>query len=119
MGENRAVLVGDAAHATIFLTGQGSSLAMIGAYILADELEKNNSIKDAFIAYEKYMKPFAEINQNAVENDGSSILYPKNDEEIEKRNAILKQMENITEENMGSQDLIDITRVIDYPKLND
>lgn len=117
--KNRAVLVGDAAHAPSFLTGQGSSLAMIGAYILADELEKNNSIKDAFIAYEKYMKPFAEINQNAVENDGSSILYPKNDEEIEKRNAILKQMENITEENMGSQDLIDITRVIDYPKLND
>ncbi|HBV03881.1 MULTISPECIES: FAD-dependent monooxygenase [Mammaliicoccus] len=117
--ENRAVLVGDAAHAPSFLTGQGSSLAMIGAYILADELEKNNSIKDAFIAYEKYMKPFAEINQNAVENDGSSILYPKNNEEIEKRNAILKQIENITEENMGSQDLIDITRVIDYPKLND
>lgn len=117
--ENRAVLVGDAAHAPSFLTGQGSSLAMIGTYILADELEKNNSIKDAFIAYEKYMKPFAEINQNAVENDGSSILYPKNNEEIEKRNAILKQIENITEENMGSQDLIDITRVIDYPKLND
>lgn len=117
--KNRAVLVGDAAHAPSFLTGQGSSLAMIGAYILADELEKNNSIKDAFIIYEKYMKPFVEINQNAVENDGSSILYPKNDEEIEKRNAILKQMENITEENMGSQDLIDITRVIDYPKLND
>ncbi|KQX69460.1 hypothetical protein ASD48_40530 [Streptomyces sp. Root1310] len=37
----RVALVGDAAYAPSFLTGQGSSLALVGAYILADALATN------------------------------------------------------------------------------
>ncbi|MFZ4451128.1 FAD-dependent monooxygenase [Salibacterium aidingense] len=117
--KDRAVLVGDAAHAPSFLTGQGSSLAMIGSYILANELKNENNIDDAFSSYEKAMKPFAKINQDAIENEGSTILFPKNEEEMEKRSVILKQMEKIREEGMESHDVIDIARVIDYPNLRE
>lgn len=34
----RVALVGDAAYAPSFLTGQGSSLALVGAYMLAASL---------------------------------------------------------------------------------
>src|SRR3546814_11816813 len=34
----RVVLTGDAAHATSFLSGQGSSCALVSAYVLAGEL---------------------------------------------------------------------------------
>ncbi|MDN8848806.1 oxidoreductase, partial [Staphylococcus aureus] len=79
----------DAAHAPSFLTGQGSSLAMIGAYVLANELKLNNNINDAFESYERTMKPFVELNQNVIGKDSFSIVAPKNNEELEKRNVIL------------------------------
>ncbi|MDN6502873.1 MAG: FAD-dependent monooxygenase, partial [Tetragenococcus koreensis] len=116
--KDNIVLTGDAAHAPSFLTGQGSSLAMIGSYILANELKNNNNINDALSTYEKIMKPFAEINQKAIENEGSFILYPKNEEEMEKRSVILKQLENMNKEDMEAHDMIDITRVIEYPNLS-
>lgn len=36
--EGRVALVGDAAFAPSFLTGQGTSLALVGAYMLAHSL---------------------------------------------------------------------------------
>ncbi len=36
--QGRAALVGDAAYAPSFLTGQGTSLALSGAYVLAHAL---------------------------------------------------------------------------------
>ena len=44
----RVVLVGDAAHAPSFLSGQGSSLALVGAYVLAGELSKHAEPAEAF-----------------------------------------------------------------------
>src|SRR2546430_14253272 len=37
--DGRAVLVGDAGYCPALLTGQGSTLAMMGAYVLAGELK--------------------------------------------------------------------------------
>ncbi|MDW8797133.1 oxidoreductase [Staphylococcus xylosus] len=108
------VLVGDAAHAPSFLTGQGSSLAMIGSYILANELKVNNTLNDAFEAYERVMKPFVELNQGVVQKDSFSIITPKNHGELEKRNTILEQMSNKNEEDYSANDVVDITRSIDY-----
>ncbi|GMQ72491.1 FAD-dependent monooxygenase [Tetragenococcus halophilus] len=116
--KDNIVLTGDAAHAPSFLTGQGSSLAIIGSYILANELKNKNNIDDALSNYEKVMKPLAEINQKAIENEGSFILYPKNEEEMEKRSIILKELENMSTEDMEAHDMIDITRVIEYPNLS-
>jgi 2-polyprenyl-6-methoxyphenol hydroxylase-like FAD-dependent oxidoreductase len=61
--KGRVALVGDAAYAASPASGQGTSLALVGAYVLAAELAGHNSHDDAFVAYEQRMRPFAEANQ--------------------------------------------------------
>jgi len=46
--QGRIGLVGDAAYGPSFFTGQGASLAMVGAYVLAVELLKANHHTEAF-----------------------------------------------------------------------
>lgn len=46
------MLLGDAAYAPPPLTGQGTSLAILGAYVLAQELSRNRDDESA--AFEKY-----------------------------------------------------------------
>lgn len=92
----RVALVGDAAHSPSLLSGQGTSLALVGGYVLADELGK---VKDgdrratgggdhraAFTRYEKRLRPFVEINQAlATENSGA----PASEESIERAKSAI------------------------------
>jgi 2-polyprenyl-6-methoxyphenol hydroxylase-like FAD-dependent oxidoreductase len=87
----RIVLAGDAAHATSFLSGQGSSMALVGAYILAGEIATKPDHTSAFQAYEKLMRPFAEMNQALVET-GKHIMIPDTQQELEARNEMLRKM---------------------------
>jgi len=62
----RVVLVGDAAYAASAASGQGTSLALVGAYVLAAELAGLAEAADhtaAFAAYETRMRPFVARNQ--------------------------------------------------------
>jgi 2-polyprenyl-6-methoxyphenol hydroxylase-like FAD-dependent oxidoreductase len=59
----RVTLAGDAAHCASPLSGQGSSLALVGAYILALELGRTGDHQVALARYEERMRPFAEANQ--------------------------------------------------------
>nr|WSS72697.1 FAD-dependent monooxygenase [Streptomyces sp. NBC_01175] len=88
----RVVLAGDAAHATSFLSGQGSSVALVGAYVLAGELAVRGDHAEAFAAYERRMRPFAELNQ-ALATNGGSVVTPTTREEIEARNALVRDPE--------------------------
>jgi 2-polyprenyl-6-methoxyphenol hydroxylase-like FAD-dependent oxidoreductase len=56
----RAGMIGDAAYCPTPLTGMGTTLAIVGAYLLAGELSRHSNYKDAFAAYEKRMRPFVE-----------------------------------------------------------
>ncbi|MEU2839398.1 FAD-dependent monooxygenase [Streptomyces sp. NPDC007076] len=85
----RVVLAGDAAHATSFLSGQGSSVALVGAYVLAGELASHSDHTAAFAAYERRMRPFAERNQ-ALATSGSTMVTPTTREQPEFRNALLR-----------------------------
>jgi 2-polyprenyl-6-methoxyphenol hydroxylase-like FAD-dependent oxidoreductase len=49
--KGRVVLLGDAAHAPTPFTGLGTALSLVGAYILAGELQKNENIQSAFLEY--------------------------------------------------------------------
>ncbi|THV28969.1 ATP-binding protein [Glycomyces paridis] len=60
--QGRVALVGDAAHCASAASGQGTSLALVGAYVLAGELAKAGGA-EGFAAYERLMRPFAEANQ--------------------------------------------------------
>ncbi|MFE0046712.1 FAD-dependent monooxygenase [Streptomyces albireticuli] len=68
----RVALVGDAAHSASPLSGQGTSLALVGAYVLAAELgETPGDHPAAFARYESRMRPFVGLNQALVdENPG-------------------------------------------------
>ncbi len=56
----RAGMIGDAAYCPTPLTGMGTTLAIVGAYLLAGELSRHEKHYDAFLAYEKRMRPFVE-----------------------------------------------------------
>jgi 2-polyprenyl-6-methoxyphenol hydroxylase-like FAD-dependent oxidoreductase len=60
----RVTLVGDAGYCPSPLSGQGSSLALVGAYVLASELRAaDGEHRDAFARYQQRMQDFAERNQ--------------------------------------------------------
>jgi 2-polyprenyl-6-methoxyphenol hydroxylase-like FAD-dependent oxidoreductase len=62
--QGRVVLVGDAGYCASPMSGQGTSLALIGAYVLAGELAAaKGACQTAFAQYEKEMRPFVELNQ--------------------------------------------------------
>lgn len=85
----RVVLAGDAAHATSFLSGQGSSVALVGSYVLAGELATHAHHSDAFAAYERRVRPFAERNQ-ALATGGGTVVTPTTREALDARNALLR-----------------------------
>ncbi|WP_404337838.1 hypothetical protein AB2M62_03465 [Sphingomonas sp. MMS12-HWE2-04] len=58
------VLTGDAAWAPTPMTGIGTTLAIVGAYVLAGELSKHDDIRVALSEYEKVMRPFVRDGQN-------------------------------------------------------
>lgn len=60
----RVVLVGDAGYCASPLSGMGTSLAVVGAYVLAGELKRaEGNHRDAFAAYDQAMKEFVEACQ--------------------------------------------------------
>ncbi|MEV6823894.1 FAD-dependent monooxygenase [Amycolatopsis sp. NPDC051102] len=60
----RVVLLGDAAFSSSPLSGQGTGLALVGAYLLAGELAAAGWDPAAgFAGYETRMRPFVEANQ--------------------------------------------------------
>jgi 2-polyprenyl-6-methoxyphenol hydroxylase-like FAD-dependent oxidoreductase len=62
--QGRVVLVGDAGYCASPMSGQGTSLALIGAYVLAGELAAAaDAYQAAFREYEMQMRPFVALNQ--------------------------------------------------------
>ena len=59
----RVVLLGDAAHCPSPITGMGTSLALVGAYVLAGELAGAADHEQALAAYETRMRPYVERAQ--------------------------------------------------------
>jgi 2-polyprenyl-6-methoxyphenol hydroxylase-like FAD-dependent oxidoreductase len=66
--KERAVLVGDAGYAPSPLSGQGTSLALVGAYVLASELaEAQGDYEKAFSNYEELLREFVKKNQKLAQ----------------------------------------------------
>jgi 2-polyprenyl-6-methoxyphenol hydroxylase-like FAD-dependent oxidoreductase len=61
--QDRVVLLGDAAWAPSPFTGQGNQLAILGAWVLAQELSRNRN-QVAFERYEKRLRTYVEESQN-------------------------------------------------------
>ncbi len=84
--KTRVALVGDSAFAPSFLSGQGTSLAIVGAYVLAGELASHADPADAFAAYEKITRPFVEANQDLPFRQGGSSILLRTQAELDQRN---------------------------------
>lgn len=62
--KERVVLLGDAGYCASPMSGQGTSLALVGAYVLAGELANGNgNYTRAFERYQNEMGPYVELNQ--------------------------------------------------------
>jgi 2-polyprenyl-6-methoxyphenol hydroxylase-like FAD-dependent oxidoreductase len=60
----RVVLLGDAGYCPSPLTGLGTSLALVGAYVLAGELAAaDRDHRTAFARYEQIMRPYVTRGQ--------------------------------------------------------
>ncbi|MCJ1695651.1 MULTISPECIES: FAD-dependent monooxygenase [Rathayibacter] len=54
----RVALLGDAAYCASPISGMGTSLAIVGAYVLAGELAAHVDHRDALRGYERIMRPY-------------------------------------------------------------
>ena len=70
----RVVLVGDACGCMTLVSGQGVSMAMGGAYILAEELAKNNDHERAFLNYEHRLRPEVELRQRKAHDFAKTFV---------------------------------------------
>jgi len=90
--KGRITLVGDACDCPSLLSGKGSTLAMVGAYILAGELRlANGNYETAFKQYEDIFKPFISKKQKSAQGFAKSFV-PKSNFGIWVRNQALKLM---------------------------
>ena len=62
--KGRIALVGDSGYCSTALSGQGTTTALVGAYILAGELKAaSGNYRVAFERYNMLLRPFVEANQ--------------------------------------------------------
>lgn len=73
--KGRTLLIGDAAYCVTLLSGQGASMAMTGAYLLAQKLtESNGAHETAYDAFETELRPLVEsLQKKAAKNIGSYL----------------------------------------------
>lgn len=86
--KGRFAVVGDAAYGPSFFSGQGTSLALVGAYVLAGELATQPDHETAFAAYDRTARAFVEANQATALN-GGDVMVPNSRFKIWVRNRML------------------------------
>lgn len=111
----RIALVGDAAYCVSLVAGQGSALAMTGAYVLAGELMKTGGRHDeAFANYEKILRDFIVRKQQGAERFAAAFA-PKTRFGVWFRNLVVKAaaIPGVARLTFG-RDIIDSLRLPDY-----
>jgi 2-polyprenyl-6-methoxyphenol hydroxylase-like FAD-dependent oxidoreductase len=88
----RVALVGDAAYCPSPMSGMGTSLALVGAYVLAGELATADSDhRAAFGRYEKEMRGYVSRGQEQVKG-ASGFLLPKSRPQVWLRNQAIRML---------------------------
>ncbi|OXM42640.1 FAD-dependent monooxygenase [Amycolatopsis alba] len=85
----RVVLVGDSCYAVSLLAGQGASLGIAGAFVLAEQLIRTSSIEAAFTEYEKLVRPVVTEKQQ-VARRGARWFLPANRLLLQARRVLLR-----------------------------
>jgi 2-polyprenyl-6-methoxyphenol hydroxylase-like FAD-dependent oxidoreductase len=87
----RVALIGDAGHCPTPLTGLGTSLALVGAYVLAGELATTGDHRSAFARYDEIMRPYVTEAQK-LPPGGASGFAPSSALGIRMRAASMRSM---------------------------
>lgn len=74
--KGRMGMIGDAAYCPTPISGMGTSLAILGAYILAGELAKNEDHTKAFEAFESKLRPYVTSVQK-LPPGAPWVVHPK------------------------------------------
>jgi 2-polyprenyl-6-methoxyphenol hydroxylase-like FAD-dependent oxidoreductase len=122
----RVVLVGDAAWGPTLITGQGTSMAVVGAYVLAGELAAaGGDYRTAFARYEQECRSYMEQNQQ-IARKAKELRMPDTWEAIEQQNRLLRAMRaappgSPPEDSMGDviQKAANAITVKDYPRIQE
>jgi 2-polyprenyl-6-methoxyphenol hydroxylase-like FAD-dependent oxidoreductase len=69
-------LVGDAAHAVSLIAGQGASLGIAGAYVLAERLDAEPSVAEGLADYERRWRPVVTEVQQAARDRVTEWFLP-------------------------------------------
>jgi 2-polyprenyl-6-methoxyphenol hydroxylase-like FAD-dependent oxidoreductase len=96
--KQRVALLGDAGYCASPLSGQGTSLALVGAYILAGELKvAQGDYQQAFQRYNEKLRPFVEPNQalGAWVSEFFLVKDKQSVENVERRSQEIMQRMNI------------------------
>lgn len=88
--KGRVALLGDAAHCASPLSGMGTGMAVVGAYILAHELNASRDDHDtAFANYQRKLQPFVDASQSLAHKAVGGFV-PKGNFGIWMRNLMMK-----------------------------
>ncbi len=85
----RVAVLGDAAFGPSFFTGQGTSMALVGAYMMAGSLATHAEPAVAFKTYEAATRPYVAANQRLVK-DGSTMVAPGSSLALWARNSMIR-----------------------------
>jgi 2-polyprenyl-6-methoxyphenol hydroxylase-like FAD-dependent oxidoreductase len=75
--KGRFVLLGDAAYCPTPFTGEGTALALVGAYVLAGEIKRSANFTEAFAGYESFVRPYVEASQKRLSPGFVRLLHAK------------------------------------------
>jgi 2-polyprenyl-6-methoxyphenol hydroxylase-like FAD-dependent oxidoreductase len=87
----RIALLGDAAFGPSPMSGQGTSLALIGGYLLAHQLDSASNASTAFDRWENAFRATVEENQRLA-GDGLGVLLPGSRLGIAVRNQTMRAL---------------------------
>jgi 2-polyprenyl-6-methoxyphenol hydroxylase-like FAD-dependent oxidoreductase len=88
----RVVLVGDAGYCPSPMAGVGTSLALVGAYVLAGELKAaGGDHRRAFVRYEEEMREYVEQGQKLAKGNATGLI-PRSRLQIRIRNQIIRML---------------------------
>jgi 2-polyprenyl-6-methoxyphenol hydroxylase-like FAD-dependent oxidoreductase len=97
----RVGLVGDAAYAPSFRSGQGTSIATVGAYVLAAAIAaRPDDLAAALVGYEARTRAFVTANQDLA-TSGARITSPATPLALHTRNALFRAAPLLTRLGFG------------------
>lgn len=97
--QGRVVLLGDAGYCASPASGQGTGMALVGAYVLAGELGVHATHAAAFAAYEELMRPYVKLNQDFAHKAVKSFTA-RTPGQLRMRNAMMRVLPYMPWKNM-------------------